>query len=120
MLVVPQHPIDRARFPVVDVHTHPTVRARDAHGMPRGEAIDVRTTPAELLPLMDRRNLRTLVNLTGGVGSGLAETVRTFQQPHPDRFVVFTEPSYDRIAEPGYPRGRPTSSARAGRPGRAG
>ena len=69
---------------------------------------------------MERRNLRTLVDLTGGVGSGLAEAVRTFQQPHPDRFVVFTEPSYDRIAEPGYAAWQADELARAKAAGRAG
>ena len=59
---------------------------------------------------MDRRNVQTMVNLTGGVGTGLIETVKTFQQPHPDRFVVFTEPSWYRLLEPGYRSGRPTSS----------
>ena len=102
MLVVPQHPVERARYPVVDVHTHPTFRARVVNGVPQGEANDSRTPAAALLTLMERRNVRTLVNLTGGVGSGLAETVRTFQVPHPGRFVVFTEPSFDRIAEAGY------------------
>ena len=102
MLVVPETRVERARFPVVDVHVHPTGRANRSDGVPTGEAMRVSATPAELLPLMERRNLRTLVNLTGGVGTGLAETVRTFQQPHPDRFVIFTEPSYERIVEPGY------------------
>ena len=102
MLVVAETRVERARFPVVDVHAHPTSRVRRVGGVPHGEAVRHNATPAELLPIMERRNLRTLVSLTGGVGTGLAETVRTFQQPHPDRFVVFTEPSYDRIAEPGY------------------
>ena len=109
MLVVPQHPIERARFPVVDIHTHPTGRASRA-GVPRGDAIEVRNPPTELLALMARRNLRTLVNLTGGVGNGLAQAIRTFQEPHPDRFAVFTEPSYDRIAEAGYAHGKATRS----------
>ena len=119
MLVVPQQPIDRARFPVVDMHTHPTGRATSA-GIPRGEAIEVRSTPAELLALMERRNVRTLVNLTGGVGSGLAQAVRTFQEPHADRFVVFTEPSYDRVAEPGYATWQADELARARKAGAKG
>jgi predicted TIM-barrel fold metal-dependent hydrolase len=62
---------------------------------------------------MDRRNVRAIVNLTGGVGAGLAESVRTFQRPHPDRFVVFTEPSYDRITDAGYARWQADELARA-------
>lgn len=120
MLVVPEHPVERARFPVVDVHAHPTGRARRVKGVPHGEAIRIGETPDELLPLMERRNLRTLVDLTGGVGSGLAESVRTFQEPHPDRFVVFTEPSYDRIAEPGYAQWQADELARAKQAGARG
>jgi predicted TIM-barrel fold metal-dependent hydrolase len=113
MLAVPEHPVERAKFPVVDVHTHPTFRAGSVSGVPHGEAVRTSARPADLLPLMDRRNLRTLVDLTGGVGSGLAESVRTFQQPHPDRFVVFTEPSYDRITEPTYAKWQADELARA-------
>ena len=61
---------------------------------------------------MDWRNVQTMVNLTGGVGSGLAESVRTFQSP-PARFVVFTEPSWDRIIEPGYARWQADELGRA-------
>ena len=70
MLVVPETPVDRARFPVVDVHTHPTVRARRVAGVPHGEAVRVDTPPADALAIMERRNLRTIVDLTGGVAFG--------------------------------------------------
>jgi predicted TIM-barrel fold metal-dependent hydrolase len=113
MLVVPETQVVRARFPVVDVHSHPTFRAKIVAGVPHGEAVRTVTTPGDLLTMMDRRNLRTIVDLTGGVGAGLAETVRTLQQPHPDRFVVFTEPSYDRISEPGYARWQAEELSRA-------
>jgi len=102
MLVVPQHPLERARFPVVDIHTHYTRRPRNSRGVPLGEETTFTTAPADLLQAMDRRNLRTLVSLTGGSGSGLAASIKTFQQPHPDRFVIFTEPSYDHITQPGF------------------
>ena len=120
MLVVPETRVERAKFPVVDVHVHPSGRANRSGGVPTGEAVRIGSTPAELLPLMERRNLRTLVNLTGGVGSGLAETIRTFQQPHPDRFVIFTEPSYERIVEPGYATWQADELARARRAGARG
>ena len=51
---------------------------------------------------MDRRNLRTMVNLTGGRGAGLDEAVRTFDRAHPGRFLTFTEPWWSRAHEPGY------------------
>jgi predicted TIM-barrel fold metal-dependent hydrolase len=120
MLVVEQNPVERAKFPVVDVHTHPTFRARSVAGVPHGEEVRWRTGPAELLEIMDRRNLRTIVDLTGGVGAGLAESVKTFQQPHPDRFVVYTEPAYDRIVNPGYPAWQADELARAKQAGARG
>jgi predicted TIM-barrel fold metal-dependent hydrolase len=120
MLVVPETRVERARFPVVDMHVHPTSRVRRVGGVPHGEAMRASATPQQLLTLMERRNLRTLVNLTGGIGAGLVETIRTFQQPHPDRFVVFTEPSYERIAEPGYAAWQADELARAKQAGARG
>ena len=120
MLVVEETRVERARFPVVDVHTHPTFRARSEAGVPHGEDVRWRTGPDELLQIMDRRNLRTIVDLTGGVGAGLAASVRTFQQPHPDRFVVYTEPSYDRITDPGYPAWQADELSRAKQAGARG
>lgn len=97
MLQVPETQVERAKYPVVDVHTHLTFRARR-----EGEGMRTLATPAELLAVMDRRNVRTMVNLTGGTGSGLQEAVKTLQAAHPGRFVVFTEPSWNRASEPGY------------------
>ena len=116
MLHVPETRVERARFPVIDVHTHLTFRARSAGGVGQGEAMRVIATPPDLLPVMDRRNVQTMVNLTGGVGSGLQESVRTFQS-HPTRFVVFTEPSWYRITEPGIRAvaGRRVGSRKGGR-----
>ena len=102
MLRVPESSVPRARYPVIDIHTHLTFRARDA-GVPRSDAVKVLAPASELLPVMDRRNLRTMVNLTGGTGAGLATSVREFQTAHPGRFVTFTEPLYDRASEPAYP-----------------
>src|SRR5690606_35048302 len=78
-----------------------------------GVGIRARAKPEDLLPTMDRRNIRTMVNLTGGVGAGLAEAIATWQQAHPGRFVVFTEPSWERTAEPGYARWQAEELARA-------
>src|SRR5256884_383270 len=60
------------------------------------------TCEIDVLPLMDRKNLRIMVNLTGGVGKGLQEAIRKFQTPHPDRFLTFTEPWWERTNQPGY------------------
>ena len=62
----------------------------------------IRPRPTEALRVMDAKNIRMMVNLTGGYGTLLEETVRHWHQPHPDRFIVFTEPWYAKIKMPNY------------------
>ena len=113
MLHVQETPIERARFPVIDVHTHVTFRAKQTGGVSQGEAINIPAPPGEILPAMDRRNIRIMVNLTGSSGDGLKQAIQTFHTPHPDRFLIFTEPSWDRVAEPGYPQWQADELGRA-------
>jgi predicted TIM-barrel fold metal-dependent hydrolase len=61
-------------------------------------------TPDELIQVMDRKNIRSMVNLTGGFGAGLSKTVAKYDRSFRDRFYTFTEPSYSRFLEPDYPR----------------
>ncbi|MGE5646995.1 MAG: amidohydrolase family protein [Acidobacteriota bacterium] len=98
MLSVPEHPVERARFPVIDVHTHLSFAGKD------GEHLNYSATPEQLLPVMDRRNIKTLVNLTGGVASTVKESVQKYDLAHPGRFITFTQPFYNRAKEPGYPK----------------
>ncbi len=112
MLHVPETAVERAKFPVIDVHTHLTFRAKSVGGVGHGEANRTIATPADLLPVMDRRNVQTMVNLTGGSGSGLAEARKAFGAPA-GRFVTFTEPSWDRLTEAGYARWQADELARA-------
>ena len=98
MLHLPETQVPRARFPVIDVHTHLTFRR--ASTPPRSDR--KYATPEEILAVMDRKNLRTLVHLTGGSGSALHEALARYDQAHPGRFLTFTEPSWDRASEPGY------------------
>jgi predicted TIM-barrel fold metal-dependent hydrolase len=103
-LVVPQHPILRAKYPAIDVHTHVFFstglrKAQDPQaqpGYPSPEQLQ------QILQWMDELNLRTMVNLTGGTGEELELAVKTLSQAHPERFLVCTEPSYTRIQEPDF------------------
>jgi predicted TIM-barrel fold metal-dependent hydrolase len=113
MLVVPQTSVPKARFPVIDVHTHPTFRKKNEAGVPLGEDMGLRHPVDEVLAIMDRRNLKMIVDLTGGVGTGLATSIGALQQPHPDRFAVFTEPTYDKVADPGYAQWQADELSRA-------
>ena len=105
MLRVAETHVEKARFPVVDAHTHLTSR--------RDGGVRFRATPEELLAVMDRRGVRTMINLTGGTGEGLAESIKRFDRAHRGRFVTFTEPTWARASEPGYPSWQAEELARA-------
>ncbi len=100
VLSVSQTQIAKPRFPVIDFHTHLTW----SPGLDPGDNIKVIAKPAELLPTMDAKSVRVMVNLTGGYGKGLLDSIRVHAKAHPDRFVVFTEPWWSRVAEPDYAR----------------
>ena len=104
MLRVPETKITRAKFPVIDIHTHISFCAVNKNGVGISEKMKFLAKPADLLAVMDRRNIHTLVDLTGGFGQGLVDTVQEFHVPHPDRFIIFTEPWYPRTNQPGYPQ----------------
>jgi hypothetical protein len=95
MLRAPETPVGRARFPAIDVHTH----LAWGGGTP---PVKLLAPPTDLLAVMDRRNVRAMVNVTGGYGEYLAQGVRLLQDAYPGRFYVFTEPMWDRVDAPGY------------------
>ena len=104
MLTVPATRVPRAKFPVIDFHTHLGFSAKGVAGVPHGEERRFAAPAKELLPVMDRVNLQTMVNLTGGVGKGLQESIAQYQTAHPGRFITFTEPRYAELTQPNFPR----------------
>lgn len=102
MLHIPETKVPRSRYPVIDIHTHLSFSAKSANGVGIGEAMKYLAPVEDLLPLMDRKNIRIMVNLTGGVGKGLDESIRKYQKPYPERFITFTEPWWERTNQPGY------------------
>jgi hypothetical protein len=93
MLHVEETHVPRARFPVIDFHTHVS---------PRRGSKRPSVPPADLLPVMDAVNVRTMVNLTGGWGEDLAATTAGFDRAFPGRFLSMTEPAWIRAGETGY------------------
>jgi predicted TIM-barrel fold metal-dependent hydrolase len=79
MLVVDEHLLTRAKFPVVDVHVHPRIRLRHS-----AEQLD------GFVKLMDAQNIAVCISLDGGLGEQLAEHKRYLWTRFPDRFVIFT------------------------------
>ncbi len=53
---------------------------------------------------MDRKNIRAMVNLTGGYDHGLVDAVTKYDRASPGRFYTFTEPSYSRFKEQNFPQ----------------
>src|SRR5258708_23367860 len=51
---------------------------------------------------MDTSNLRVMVNLSGGTGEQLKNTVAAMKGRYPNRFVVFANMSYDDLDTPGF------------------
>ncbi len=93
MLHVAETYVARARFPVVDFHSHVS---------PRPTSKQPTVPPAQMVPSMDAINVRTMVNLTGGSGQDLAATITAFDRAFPGRFVTMTEPTWTRAGESGY------------------
>jgi predicted TIM-barrel fold metal-dependent hydrolase len=120
MLHVPETKVERSRYPLIDIHTHLSRVAKSAQGVGIGEVMAYAAPVDAVLPLMDRKNIRMMVNLTGGVGKGLDEAIGKFQTPHPDRFVTFTEPWWERSNQPGYSQFQADEIARAHKVGARG
>jgi predicted TIM-barrel fold metal-dependent hydrolase len=97
MLHLPETHVPRARFPVIDFHTHITYSENATESKVRFDL-----DPSVCLPVMDRKNLKTMVNLTGSYGDGMRDALRRLQQAHPGRFLVFTEPVWNKASDPGY------------------
>ena len=103
MLQVHETQVDRARFPLIDIHTHISVAAKAENGVELVPERKYLGTPQELMAVMERKNIRAMVNLTGGYEKGLLDTVTKYDGAFPGRFYTFTEPSYSRFKEPNYP-----------------
>jgi predicted TIM-barrel fold metal-dependent hydrolase len=87
-VVADPHMTPRAKFPVVDVHSHQSVNAG---------SVD------KLIQEMDALNLRVLVNLSGGSGDRLGQNLAFIRKsPHKDRFRLFANVSFDGVGTPGW------------------
>lgn len=104
MLRVKSTPILEPSYPVIDFHTHLTWPARSAKGVALTGDRRFTVTPADLLPTMDKKKLRTMVNLTGGYGNGVKQAIERFDRASPGRFLTMTEPAWAMANEPDYSR----------------
>lgn len=89
-LVVPEHPVTRARYPFIDVHNH------QAKCLSK-ECVD------KLISEMDKLNLRVMVDLSGGYGENLKRLVEAQKRRYPDRLIVFANIDFTRLDDADYP-----------------
>jgi predicted TIM-barrel fold metal-dependent hydrolase len=121
-LVVPQNPVLRAKYPAIDVHTHVFFstglrKVQDPQAQP-GYAPPEQLS--QILEWMDQLQVQTMVNLTGGTAGELTLAVDTLEKAHPGRFLVCTEPSYERFQEPDFAQWQADELGRAQQQGARG
>lgn len=89
-LRLPEHRIERPRFPVIDAHNHLGPAFSDGwHARP----------VAELLAALDEAGVETVIDLDVEQRAGLAERIARYGRQHPARFVHFSGLACDEWAE---------------------
>jgi len=88
-LVVPEHPVARAKYPFIDVHNHQDIdmSAQDA---------------ATLVREMDGIHLQIMVNLSGGQGDDFVRGWKNLEGRYPKRFAVFANLDFAGIDDPSW------------------
>lgn len=89
-LVVPEHPVTRARYPFIDVHNH-----QDSEEMTAEQT-------AKLVQDMDGLNMALMVNLSGGSGEDFQKGQANLVGRYPKRFVQFANVDFSKISEPDF------------------
>ena len=56
------------------------------------------------LEVMDRKGIRAMLNLTGGIGAGLEKTIAEWDRAHPGRFYTCVQPRFEDLLDPSYPQ----------------
>jgi predicted TIM-barrel fold metal-dependent hydrolase len=120
MLHVKETRIERPRFPVIDVHVHFSWSAGGRKGATSEDAVVFNIDPKDAIALMDRKGVRTVVNLTGSFGRGLEQAIAAFDRAHPRRIYTCTEPMWGRCADPAYPQLQADAIEKAARAGARG
>src|SRR5689334_21056113 len=94
MMVTKTTVVEKPMFPVIDIHNH----------LGGGKAF---LTPARVqryLTEMNEAGVRTVVNLDGGWGDQLQETLDALDRAHPGRFLTFALVNFDGIDDDDWSR----------------
>lgn len=92
MLVTKATVVETPRYPVIDIHNH----------LGGGREYLTPERVARYLAEMDSAGVRTVVNLDGGSGDRLRETLAALDEAHPGRFLTFALVDFDGIDEEGW------------------
>jgi predicted TIM-barrel fold metal-dependent hydrolase len=87
-LVVPQHPVEKAKFTFIDVHSHQSRMANQDLSL--------------LIKDMDMLNEGIMVNLSGGSGEELKKKLKNVNEHYPNRFAVFANVDYSGVGNPNW------------------
>jgi acetyl esterase/lipase/predicted TIM-barrel fold metal-dependent hydrolase len=92
MLVVKQTTVERPRFSAIDVHNH----------LGAGKQFLTPDRVGRYLQEMNEAGVATVVNLDGGWGAQLKETLSALDEAHPGRFLTFAQINFDGIDDDGW------------------
>lgn len=87
MMVTKTTIVEKPLYPVVDMHNH----------LGGGKARLTPDTVKRYLTEMDEAGVRTVVNLDGGWGDRLKETLSALDEAHPGRFLTYALINFDGI-----------------------
>ena len=87
-LVVPKHPLTKAKFPFIDVHNH-------QFDMPVKDL-------SNLTEEMDSLNMAFMINLSGFRGLYLEKCLKNVKENAPARFGLFVNLDWEKIDEPNF------------------
>jgi len=90
MLVTKQTIVETPRFPAIDIHNH----------LGGGKQFLTSERVERYLTEMNEAGVRTVVNLDGGWGDNLKETIDALDKAHPGRFATFALINFDGIDDP--------------------
>jgi predicted TIM-barrel fold metal-dependent hydrolase len=92
MLITKATNVATPAFPVIDVHNH----------LGGGKATLTPERVSRYLAEMDAAGVRAAVNLDGGWGERLKETLAALDEAHPGRFLTYALIDFSGIDEPGW------------------
>jgi predicted TIM-barrel fold metal-dependent hydrolase len=90
MMVTKETHVDKPAFPVIDIHNH----------LGSGSELLSTGRVSEILAEMKAAGIRAVINLDGGWGERLEQTIRALDEAHPGQFFTFANIDFLGIDDP--------------------